>query len=88
VRHHPCFGRVARAKLNYCCFLVNPLLHAPLPESHVPLLHADPVASQGSAFYLGGCVLVVVGWTVIGLCLEIYGFWLLFCEWHLPSARL
>ena len=35
---------------------------------------------QGSAFYLGGCGLVVYGWTVVGLVLEAYGFWLLFCE--------
>ena len=35
---------------------------------------------QGSAFYLGGCAVVVYGWTVIGLILEAYGFWLLFCE--------
>ena len=35
---------------------------------------------QGSAFYLGGAALVVVGWTIVGLALESYGFWLLFCE--------
>ncbi|PNW78632.1 hypothetical protein CHLRE_09g389100v5 [Chlamydomonas reinhardtii] len=35
---------------------------------------------KGSAFYLGGCAVVVYGWTVIGLILEAYGFWLLFCE--------
>jgi hypothetical protein len=35
---------------------------------------------KGSAFYLGGCALVVYGWTVIGLLVELYGFWLLFCE--------
>lgn len=35
---------------------------------------------KGSAFYLGGCGLVVYGWTVVGLVLEAYGFWLLFCE--------
>ncbi|KAG2484854.1 hypothetical protein HYH03_016340 [Edaphochlamys debaryana] len=35
---------------------------------------------KGSAFYLGGCGVVVYGWTVIGLILEAYGFWLLFCE--------
>jgi hypothetical protein len=23
---------------------------------------------------------VVIGWTIIGLCIEAYGFWLLFCE--------
>ncbi len=31
-------------------------------------------------FYLGGCAVVVYGWTVVGLLLEAYGFWLLFCE--------
>ncbi|KAL6761661.1 vesicle transport protein [Haematococcus lacustris] len=40
---------------------------------------------KGSAFYLGGCTLVVVGWTVIGLLLEAFGFWLLFCEF-IPTA--
>jgi len=33
---------------------------------------------KGSAFYLGGCALVIVGWTITGLCLQCYGFWLLF----------
>ena len=41
--------------------------------------------SQGSAFYMGGCVLVIWGWTVVGLILEAYGFWLLFCEF-IPTA--
>lgn len=40
------------------------------------LLHS----AQGSAFYLGGCALVVYGWTIVGLLIEAYGFWLLFCE--------
>lgn len=35
---------------------------------------------KGSVFYLGGCAVVVYGWTVVGLLLEAYGFWLLFCE--------
>jgi hypothetical protein len=35
---------------------------------------------KGSAFYLGGCALVVYGWTILGLFVEAYGFWLLFCE--------
>eukprot|EP00775_Hariotina_reticulata_P013720 gene13720-13842_t len=35
---------------------------------------------KGSAFYLSGAALVVIGWTIIGLCIEAYGFWLLFCE--------
>lgn len=36
--------------------------------------------AQGSAFYLAGSALVIVGWTFVGLLLEAYGFWLLFCE--------
>jgi hypothetical protein len=28
---------------------------------------------------------VIVGWTIIGLCVEAYGFWLLFCEF-LPTV--
>ena len=40
---------------------------------------------MGSAFYLGGAALVVIGWTIIGLLLEAYGFWLLFCEF-LPTV--
>lgn len=43
------------------------------------------VCLQGSAFYLSGAGLVVVGWTIIGLCVEAYGFWLLFCEF-LPTV--
>lgn len=35
---------------------------------------------QGSAFYLSGAGLVIIGWTIIGLLIEAYGFWLLFCE--------
>lgn len=34
---------------------------------------------------MGGCGLVIWGWTVIGLILEAYGFWLLFCEF-IPTA--
>ncbi len=41
--------------------------------------------TQGSAFYLSGCLLVVIGWTVVGLIVELYGFWLLFCEF-IPTA--
>mmetsp|Transcript_4860 Transcript_4860/g.11910 ORF Transcript_4860/g.11910 Transcript_4860/m.11910 type:complete len:151 (-) Transcript_4860:502-954(-) len=40
---------------------------------------------KGSIFYIGGCVMVVIGWTVIGLLVEAYGFWLLFCEF-IPTA--
>ncbi|KAI8476455.1 MAG: Got1/Sft2-like family-domain-containing protein [Monoraphidium minutum] len=35
---------------------------------------------QGSAFYLGGACLVIIGWTMTGMLVEAYGFWLLFCE--------
>lgn len=37
-------------------------------------------SGQGSVFYIGGCMVVIYGWTVVGLLLEAYGFWLLFCE--------
>lgn len=50
--------------------------------SHMP---ANAAFVQGSAFYLSGAGLVIIGWTVIGLCLEAYGFWLLFCEF-LPTV--
>lgn len=40
---------------------------------------------RGSAFYLGGALLVVVGWTFVGFAAEGYGFWLLFCEF-LPTV--
>ena len=33
---------------------------------------------KGSAFYLGGVALVILGWTFVGLAAEGYGFWLLF----------
>lgn len=41
--------------------------------------------TQGSAFYLLGSLLVIIGWTFIGLLVEAYGFWLLFCEF-LPAV--
>lgn len=34
---------------------------------------------------MGGAVLVVVGWTLVGFLVEGYGFWLLFCEF-LPTV--
>jgi hypothetical protein len=40
---------------------------------------------QGAAFYLSGAALVIVGWTIVGVCVEAYGFWLLFCEF-LPTV--
>ena len=33
---------------------------------------------QGSSFFLGGLVLVIWGWAVVGMLVEAYGFWLLF----------
>ena len=33
---------------------------------------------RGSAFFLSGAFLVVIGWTIIGLAVEGYGFYLLF----------
>lgn len=46
-------------------------------------MHARPrlaTPAQGSAFYLGGAALVIIGWTMVGMLVEAYGFWLLFCE--------
>lgn len=37
-----------------------------------------PKNAKGSAFFLGGVVLVVWGWTFLGFALEMWGFWLLF----------
>ena len=34
--------------------------------------------AQGSGFFLGGLLLVVWGWAVVGMLVEAYGFWLLF----------
>jgi hypothetical protein len=42
---------------------------------------------QGSGFFLGGTALVLVGWTFIGLCVEAYGFWLLFSGF-IPNVLL
>jgi len=33
---------------------------------------------RGSGFFLGGILIVLLGWPVIGMCIEIYGFVLLF----------
>ena len=33
---------------------------------------------QGSGFFMGGVALVLYGWAVVGMCLETYGFWVLF----------
>jgi len=40
---------------------------------------------KGTAFYLAGAVLVIIGWTIVGMIVEVYGFWLLFCEF-LPTV--
>lgn len=34
--------------------------------------------TQGTAFFLGGTALVVIGWTMVGMAVETYGFWVLF----------
>lgn len=63
--------------------LIKVMRRLPASTTHTALLDLMclllPVV-QGSAFYLAGAVLVIIGWTVIGLGLEAYGFWLLFCE--------
>ncbi|KAA0203822.1 hypothetical protein HAZT_HAZT007229, partial [Hyalella azteca] len=33
---------------------------------------------KGSAAFFGGIVIVLVGWPLIGMCIELYGFILLF----------
>jgi len=33
---------------------------------------------QGSGFFLAGVLTVLYGWAVVGMCLESYGFWVLF----------
>ena len=33
---------------------------------------------KGSAFFLGGVIVVLLGWPVVGMLVEIYGFILLF----------
>eukprot|EP01024_Parvocaulis_polyphysoides_P010831 TRINITY_DN13808_c0_g1_i3.p3 TRINITY_DN13808_c0_g1~~TRINITY_DN13808_c0_g1_i3.p3 ORF type:complete len:140 (+),score=28.28 TRINITY_DN13808_c0_g1_i3:156-575(+) len=40
---------------------------------------------KGSAFFLGGAAFVLWGWTIIGLIIETYGFWLLFAAFF-PTA--
>jgi hypothetical protein len=44
-----------------------------------------PKNYKGSAFFCGGLVLVVWGWTLVGFCLETYGFWSLFSGFF-PTA--
>ncbi|KAK6317826.1 hypothetical protein J4Q44_G00111170 [Coregonus suidteri] len=34
--------------------------------------------SKATSFFLGGVVVVLIGWPIIGVVLEIYGFFLLF----------
>lgn len=33
---------------------------------------------KGSGFFLAGVLTVLYGWAVVGMCLESYGFWVLF----------
>ena len=33
---------------------------------------------QGSACFLTGVVLILIKWALVGICVETYGFWLLF----------
>ena len=40
---------------------------------------------QGSAFFLGGLLLVLVKWAIVGVFVETYGFWLLFSGFF-PTA--
>jgi len=40
---------------------------------------------KGSVLFLGGVVLVLMGWTWIGFIVETYGFWLLF-KGFIPTA--
>lgn len=40
---------------------------------------------RGSACFLGGSALVIVGWSLVGLIIELYGFWLLFSGFF-PTA--
>lgn len=54
--------------------------HALATATAVAFRTPPTLLPQGSAFYLGGCALVIYGWTVVGLLVEGYGFWLLFCE--------
>eukprot|EP00803_Ostreobium_quekettii_P006515 evm.model.scf_2923.1 EVM.evm.TU.scf_2923.1 scf_2923:10415-13763(+) len=42
---------------------------------------------QGSAFFLGGIAVVVYGWTMLGMGLELYGFWQLF-RGFIPNVLL
>eukprot|EP00891_Asterochloris_glomerata_P005905 jgi/Astpho2/5905/gw1.00080.143.1_t len=40
---------------------------------------------KGSAFFLGGLILVLIKWAIVGVILETYGFWLLFSGFF-PTA--
>ncbi|XP_039767188.1 vesicle transport protein GOT1B isoform X3 [Ornithorhynchus anatinus] len=41
---------------------------------------------KATGFFLGGVFVVLVGWPLIGMILEIYGFFLLFSSW-IRSAK-
>ena len=36
------------------------------------------IGMQGSACFLIGVVLILIKWALVGICIETYGFWLLF----------
>ena len=42
------------------------------------LIHTKCNAMQGSACFLTGVVLILIKWALVGICVETYGFWLLF----------
>lgn len=44
-----------------------------------------PKNYKGTGFFMGGIILVVWGWTLIGFALEAYGFWQLFSGFF-PTA--
>lgn len=44
-----------------------------------------PKNYKGTGFFVGGLVLVVWGWTLVGFAVESYGFWLLFSAFF-PTA--
>lgn len=40
---------------------------------------------QGTVCFMGGVVLVVWGWAIVGMLVETYGFWVLFAGF-VPTA--
>lgn len=49
---------------------------------HTKNAHIDTQSTlacmQGSACFLTGVVLILIKWALVGICVETYGFWLLF----------